>query len=160
MKTKLNLFAVGIFLAAANAGFGQPIITQQPQSCTNCVGYTATFGVAATGTEPLVYQWQKFGGTWTELTGCTETNLCLANVQTSHAGDYRVVVANADGSVTSEVANLTVVLPPSALIRSMAPYQRMAAYLGSSTALRVNVSGTAPLWVQWRLDGSDLQCCA
>jgi poly(3-hydroxybutyrate) depolymerase len=156
MKTKLNLLSATMFLTAVTAGFGQPIITQQPQSCTNCVGSIATFTVTATGTEPLVYQWQKLGGTWTDLTGCAEPILCLTNIQTSHAGDYRVVITNADGAMTSQVAKLTVVLPPGALIRSMAPYQRMAVYGGSNTALRVNVSGTAPLSVRWQLDGSDL----
>ena len=31
MKTKLNLLAAGIFLAALGTGLGQPAITQQPQ---------------------------------------------------------------------------------------------------------------------------------
>ena len=56
MKTKLNLLAAGLFVAALGTGFGQPSITQQPQSCTNVVGTTATFTVGATGTEPLAYQ--------------------------------------------------------------------------------------------------------
>ena len=53
MKTKLNLLATGIFLAALGTGFGQPIIITQPQNQTNAVGTTATFRVVATGTGPL-----------------------------------------------------------------------------------------------------------
>lgn len=56
MKTKLNLIAVGMLLAA---GTGQPVITQQPHSCTNPVGTTVTFTVQAMGTQPLAYQWQR-----------------------------------------------------------------------------------------------------
>ena len=53
MKTKLNLLAAGIFLAALSTGFGQPIIINQPQSQTNAVGTTATFWVEATNSAPL-----------------------------------------------------------------------------------------------------------
>jgi len=35
MKPKLNLLAAGLFLAALGTGLGQPVITHQPQSCTN-----------------------------------------------------------------------------------------------------------------------------
>jgi hypothetical protein len=53
MKTKFNFLAAAFFLAAVTAGFGQPVITQQPQSCTNYVGTTASFNVTAAGTRPL-----------------------------------------------------------------------------------------------------------
>ena len=51
-------------------------------------------------------------GLVTDLADCTNAALVLTNVQTSHAGDYRVVVTNADGAATSDVAHLTVLLPP------------------------------------------------
>jgi poly(3-hydroxybutyrate) depolymerase len=156
MRTKLNLLAAGMFLAALGTGFGQPVITTQPQDQTNTVGTIATLTVAAAGTEPLSYQWQKLGGIWADLAGCTDTNLCFTNVQTAHTGDYRVVVTNADGAVTSQVAKMTVVLPPSVFLKSLAPYQRMAVYRGSSTSLATTVSGTSPLSFQWRLEGFDL----
>ena len=82
-----------------------PSITQQPVSQTNLVGSTVTFSVAATGTPPLAYQWQKDG---VNLSGQTNASLTLANVQPSAAGRYRVIVSNAAGSVTSAEATLTV----------------------------------------------------
>src|SRR5437667_12018738 len=57
MKTKASLLAAGMFLVASVSGFGQPVITSQPQSVTNLAGTTATFFVTATGTPPLAYQW-------------------------------------------------------------------------------------------------------
>jgi Calx-beta domain/Immunoglobulin domain len=111
MKMKLNILAAGMLLAAIAAGFAQPVITQQPQSCTNVVGTTATFTVEATGTPPLAYQWQKSTGTWSDLADCTNAALVLTNVQTSHAGDYRVVVTNVDGVTNSTPAHLYVVVP-------------------------------------------------
>ena len=139
----------GALMATLVTGFSQPVITQQPQSCTNAVGTTATFTVTATGTEPLAYQWQKSTGTWTDLAGCTDINLCLTNVQTADAGDYRVVVTNVDGAVTSDAATLTVGVPPGVLsVVNLHP----SVSLGALAGLRVSASGTLPLNFQWYRD--------
>jgi predicted esterase len=146
-----------LFLAALSTGFGQPVITQQPQSCTNVVGTTATFTVQATGTEPRAYQWQKLSADWTDLADRTNTALALTNVQTSDAMDYRVVVTNADGAVTSDVAHLTVHLPPTPpRITPTISLQHQAAHIGTSASFAVTASGTAPLSYQWWLDGHEL----
>ncbi len=151
MKTTLNLLAAGMILAALETGFAQPAITQQPQPCTNAVGTTATFWIVATGTGPLAHQWQKLSVTWSDLAGFTSTNLVVTNIQTSHAGDYRVVITNSDGAVTSELATLTVVLPPAILTH---PNDRVV-IAGANTSFSVSASGT---WLryQWRRDGADL----
>ncbi|HOC57775.1 MAG TPA: choice-of-anchor Q domain-containing protein, partial [Verrucomicrobiota bacterium] len=47
----------------------------------------------------------------TNLAGQTSTTLTLGSVQTAQAGSYTVVVTNAAGSVTSQVAALTVLVP-------------------------------------------------
>ncbi len=154
MKAKLNFLAAGMLLTAASTGFGQPVITTQPQNQTNLAGTTATFWVEAAGTPPLAYQWQKLGAAWLDLAGCTATNLCLTNVQISHAGDYRVVITNADGAITSDVARLTILSP--ARITPSANLQHRAVHIGSNTLFAVTASGTAPLGYQWRLDGREL----
>jgi hypothetical protein len=154
MKTKLNLLAAGLFLAVATAGLGQPVITQQPQSCTNALGSTVTFTVLATGTGPLTYQWQKLSGAWSNLADSTATNLVLTNLQSSHAGDYRAVVTNLGGAVTSRIARLTVVASPPR-INPTTSFQHRAVHTGSNASFTVSVSGL-PLSYQWRLDGCDL----
>jgi glucose/arabinose dehydrogenase len=92
-----------------------PNITQEPASATVSAGATATFTVAATGTPPLAYQWQKLvGATWTNLanggriSGATSATLSIANSQSSDGGDYRVIVSNTSGTDTSSTATLTV----------------------------------------------------
>ncbi len=85
-----------------------PTITSQPQSQTNVFGSSARFSVVAMGSAPLSYQW-RFSGL--PLVGQTGTNLTLANVQSTNAGNYDVVVTNAFGSVTSAVAILTMISP-------------------------------------------------
>src|SRR5258706_14215781 len=82
-----------------------PFIVTQPQSATNFNGTTATFSVTASGDAPLRYQWRKNG---LNLSGATNSSYNIANVQTSNAGSYVVVVTNSYASVTSAVATLTV----------------------------------------------------
>ena len=155
MKTKLNLLAAGIFLAALSTGFGQPIIINQPQSQTNAVGTTATFWVEATNSAPLAYQWQKFvAANWSDLATRTNATLVFTNVQTSDAADYRVAITNVDGATNSDVAHLYVITPPR--ITPTITLQHQAVHVGTNASFAVTASGTAPLSYQWRLDGHDL----
>jgi len=82
-----------------------PAITAQPVSQTVSASSNATFSVTATGTAPLSYQWSKDG---IVLLGATNATLTLTNVQPPRIGDYRVVVGNGAGSVTSSVATLNI----------------------------------------------------
>jgi Immunoglobulin domain len=82
-----------------------PSITMQPQSQAVSAGSSVTFTVAASGTAPLSYQWQKDGSA---LSGQTNANLLLGSVSSADAGSYTVVVSNAAGSVTSQPATLSI----------------------------------------------------
>ena len=88
-----------------------PGIKSQPLSQTAGAGQSVTFAVAASGTAPLSYQWRR---TDAELAGATSSLLTLASVRPTDAGSYTVVVANTRGSVTSAVAVLNVLMPPTA----------------------------------------------
>ncbi len=82
-----------------------PAITTQPGAQTTNVGGSASFSITATGTAPLTYQWRKGG---VDISGATSATLALANVQTSDAADYTVVVTNIGGTATSSAGTLTV----------------------------------------------------
>lgn len=86
-----------------------PSITTQPQSSTITVGSGAMFTVAASGTAPMTYQWQKGG---MAISGATSTTFSIASAQLTDAGNYTVVVTNGAGTATSSAATLTV-NPPS-----------------------------------------------
>ncbi len=88
-----------------------PTITTQPVNQTVTVGQTATFTVAAAGTAPLSYQWQKNG---VNIAGATATSYTTPATTASDSGStFAVVVTNTAGTVTSATATLTVNPGPS-----------------------------------------------
>jgi hypothetical protein len=83
-----------------------PTISTQPVNASSSVGGTATFTVAADGTAPLTYQWQKNG---TAISGATDTSYTTPALAAADDGAmFTVVVTNSAGSVTSSAAKLTV----------------------------------------------------
>lgn len=119
--TRLTMMVIGIvstcMLAGCNgvtykssSGSGSqssaPTITTQPANQAVTVGQTATFTVAATGTGTLTYQWSKNG---TTITGATAASYTAPAASASDSGSgFTVVVSNANGSVISNTAILTV----------------------------------------------------
>lgn len=96
---------------AYQSGSTKPQILVHPSSTDATLGADATFKVQATGELPLSYEWSKDGFILSDggrLTGATSPELTISGVQLSDAGHYSVIVANALGSATSHVAQLTV----------------------------------------------------
>lgn len=79
------------------------VITNQPDSQTVSVGDRVEFNVGVQG-GPAAYRWQKDGVNLSS----TSNTLVIASAQVANAGNYRVIVTNTLGSVTSSVATLTV----------------------------------------------------
>lgn len=129
--------SAGTFYRIIYNGNQAPAITDQPDNLTVTAGQPATFQVSATGTPPLTYQWRK--GT-TNIPGATSATFTIASTQASDAGNYQVVVSNTAGSVTSQVATLTVNTfnaPPNATITTPSSG---AMYRGGDV---ISFSGTA-----------------
>ncbi|HSH16479.1 MAG TPA: immunoglobulin domain-containing protein, partial [Verrucomicrobiae bacterium] len=127
-----------------------PVILTEPANATVIESLEATFTVEAGGTEPLSYQWY-FNGT-NLVMGATNAVLVLADAQTSNAGPYHVVVANAFGSVASATATLNVLVPPRITNQS----SDRTVIQGNSALVGVIATGTAPLSYQWRRNGLEL----
>src|SRR5262249_15236320 len=83
----------------------------------------------------------------------TTNSLNLVNVQPSQAGDYRVIVANSSGSVTSAPAHLTVLVQPPVI--TVQPTNEIAP-VGSTVTFAVSAVGTLPLNYQWRFKGAEV----
>jgi len=82
---------------------GPPVITQQPQDQFQSYGKPVTFTVAATGSQPLTYQWSLNG---TNLPGATGSSYSIADFQPQHLGYYQVTFSNVMGQAVSAEAML------------------------------------------------------
>jgi len=91
-----------------STGPSVPLITTQPSSVTVNSGGSASFSVAATSTPAATFQW-LFNGT--PIAGATSATYTISSATGSQAGNYSVVVTNPAGSVTSNIAILTVNTP-------------------------------------------------
>jgi hypothetical protein len=131
-----------------------PSIIGQPQSLSLNYGKTAIFSVSATGTLPLSYQWYKDGAA---IRVATTDIQMIPNLETNNAGNYTVVVSNVAGSATSQVAVLTVLVPPTIL--SILSTNAVVVQ-GDSTNFTVSATGTPPLSYQWRKEGMNLRGAA
>ena len=80
-----------------------PQILAQPRIQAVGAGELASFFVVVANTRGLSYQWLFNDG---EIAGATHDALLLENVASAHEGNYKVVLTNAFGSVTSEHAAL------------------------------------------------------
>lgn len=88
-----------------------PSITTQPGNATVKAGETATFTIAASGTD-LTYQWQidrNDGNGWVNIDGATAVSYTTSTVDISCNGfKYQCVVSNSAGTDTSNTAVLTI----------------------------------------------------
>jgi len=128
-----------------------PWILVSPASQSAVVTSNVTFTVSVLGDEPLTYQWQKDGVNLVDdgrITGATTPTLVISPVLVQDAGSYWVIITNASGIVTSAVATLTTLGPPSI---SGQPVSQSAP-AGTNVSFSVTASGLATLFYQWRFN--------
>jgi hypothetical protein len=119
-----------------------PTVTISPQNLIVLAGSNAVLTANAAGLPPLSYQWQKDMGF---IVGATSARYTIFGAQATDAGNYSIIVSNPFGSVTSGVATVTVVFPPSI---SLQPISQVVA-AGTNLTLTVVAEGTPPLTYQW-----------
>jgi sugar lactone lactonase YvrE len=129
---------------------GAPAIVAQPQSQTLDEGSTFNVSVSAVGSPAPSYQW-RFNST--NISGATGSSYSRPGVLPTDAGSYSVVVANANGNVTSADAQLTVNGAP--LITGQPQNQNPP--LGQSATFSVGVMGAQPLSYQWLFNAAPIQ---
>ncbi len=104
-SASMHIVTVGLRQAGPRA----PFISTQPADQAVVAGGTASFVVVAAGQPAPTYQWRKNG---TNLPGATSPLLSLANVSAADVANYDVVITNANGTVTSRAAALTLAAAP------------------------------------------------
>jgi len=129
-----------------------PVFTAQPQSQTALAGSVVTFAVSAGGGTSFSYQWRKNG---VAIVGATSASLTLTGVTVADAGNYDVLVGNSLGTVTSSLAQLTIVATASGPVITAQPASR-SVLAGSGTVLAVGATGAPAPTYQWRKDGTPI----
>jgi len=134
-----------------------PVITRQPISVAVVATREAMFNVEATGPEPVFYQWRRNGA---PLLHATSSTLLLTNLQFSQAGNYTVLVYNENGSLESDSATLTVLVPANIQAQPTNRFVRIRPDPNSApqtnVAFVIVATSTTSIRYQWRYNGADL----
>ncbi len=91
--------------AAVLKSVGAPVIFRQPVSTNLVLNANHTLTVGAYAASGTTYQWLKNGN---PISGATGKSYALTSAPLSAAGRYSVVISNSYGSVTSDLAVITV----------------------------------------------------
>jgi trimeric autotransporter adhesin len=135
-----NLTAVRISSNAVLQVSLPPAITQQPVNAQTVEGIAAEFTVVAVGSPTLGYQWRKDGVNIWATSAKLRIDIPVAG---RDDGAYTCVVTNPYGTVTSQVATLTIYTKP--LITTQP--QSLTVYAGMSAVFQVGASNaTAYQW--------------
>ena len=126
-----------------------PVILQQPLSQAANAGDITLFAVSARGTLPLYWQWRFKGA---NIPNATNSILTLGPLMTNQAGGYSVVITNFVGSVTSQVATLTVQGAPPVITQQLLS---QTVYVGSNVLFTIGTASVLPLSWQWQFNGAD-----
>lgn len=85
-----------------------PVISVHPTNQFGVAGSNVLLSVSATGTTPLLYQWQKNGQA---ITDATNSTLNLTNLVRTAGGIFSVSITNQVGGITSSNAIVRVLVP-------------------------------------------------
>jgi alpha-tubulin suppressor-like RCC1 family protein len=129
----------------SSAGSESPTISEDPKDRTVFVGQSAKFDFGASGKPPFTFQWFRNG---IAIAGATEAVYITPAVTAADDGaKYSVKITNAQGSITSKDATLTVKAGPSITTEPVA----QTVNVGASATFTVAATGEQ-LQYQWLRD--------
>ena len=131
---------------ASNAGVS--VTTQPSSSTTLCTGNTFNLNVIATGSGILSYQWKK--GSSNANGASTASSYNIPSVVFGDMGNYTVDVTNSCGTVTSSIAQLSIL--------NLSIVTQPASQTGCAASnVTLSVVATGPsLSYQWKKDNVNL----
>lgn len=127
---------------------GPPIITRQPEAQSVVLSNRLALVATVYGQHPRTVQWFHQDA---PVSGGTNTTFLMDRAKVSDGGNYRVVVSNSLGTVTSHVASVTI-LP----LLITAPFLDQTVRSGKTARFEAAVSGPRPLRYQWQFNGTNL----
>lgn len=142
-------YTITVTGSAANSA---PVFSTQPSGKTVTAGQSVSFTAAASGTPAPTFQWQKGG---VAINGATNSSFSIASVAAGDAGDYTVVATNSVGSVTSNVATLTVSAGATAPAFTTQPANQTATVGGAVTFTSLVTGSPTPTY-QWKKGGVNI----
>jgi outer membrane protein assembly factor BamB len=131
-----------------------PHIIEQPADALVAVGASLWLEVVATGVPAPTYQWSRDGQL---LAGATQSVFAVGSAQPTDAGEYQVMLSNAEGGVTSRATRvvvgyrLTVSSRPAGTVEVQPSLEIFPP--GQSVQLRA-VPETGRRFLRWEGDGS------
>jgi hypothetical protein len=126
-----------------------PYFVVNPTGASVSAGSSRTLIGLANGSQPISYQWQRNG---TNISSATFTNLVLTNLAIADSGAYALVAANAAGSSTSTVAQITVSQGPAI----QEPLANQVLDARTTATLSVTAGGSPTLMYSWQLNGANI----
>jgi large repetitive protein len=125
-----------------------PLITSHPQSQAVALQQYLSLSCGVSGTPPFTYQWQKNG---VNIANATSSYYSISSLAAADAASYTVQVSNAQGSVVSEAAVISVLPATTPVINRQPASQNLAA--GNTLALDLAVTAQPAPTYQWYKDG-------
>jgi hypothetical protein len=121
----------------------QPQISQHPVSVALNQNNGTNFSVTAAGSGTLTYQWQKDG---VDIPGATSSTFSLASAKPWHIGDYTVKVTDANGTITSNAATLSLTGINSGIWKGLTGYYKLDSEASDRSVLGQDliISGATP----------------
>jgi hypothetical protein len=130
-----------------------PSIFAHPIASTSLPGATASFVVAAGGSNPITYQWRKNGSPLSNggrFSGVNSSSIAITNVQPSDQGNYDCILTGECGGSTS--ANAADLSCRPIIVQQPATASAIAAGLQLSVSIPLGAVNT----YRWRQNGQNL----
>ena len=128
-------------------------IIKNPVSQSLKVGEALQLNATISGEGPFQYQWLRYGAI---IPGATRSNYYIASSQASDSGNYQVKVSNAERTVYSNIAavSITPTVQPVQILS-----QPTSLLVTEQSAARFSVLASSSGWTryQWRKNGIPLQ---
>lgn len=127
-----------------------PVITLQPLDLNVVEGSGATFSVAAAGTQPFTYKWEKSinGTSWSQVS--TDAQFTITQTTLADSSMVRVTVTNNYGNALSNAVSLNVQEQPVVPVITVQPAPTSQALTGGNIVLTAEATGSGTLAWTWQ----------